>query len=189
MALSLKVHHLPRYKNIATLLVKQWRADELKDFDPADPARDGTATADDGRQLADGLESMGPTFVTLGQLLSTRADLLPPAYLEALSRLQDGVQPVRRLWCCEQPASEISRGRHRTVCQGQRCCASFSCRWFDGFARRWRWLFAPGSSGPLNPNPPASPPPGGNSSSTGTGGSKAESTHETTDGLGRRSPS
>jgi len=37
---------------------------------------------------------MGPTFVKLGQLLSTRADLLPPVYLEALSRLQDKVEPM-----------------------------------------------------------------------------------------------
>src|SRR5687767_10774996 len=36
---------------------------------------------------------MGPTFVKLGQLLSTRADLLPPVYLEALARLQDDVAP------------------------------------------------------------------------------------------------
>ncbi len=94
MALSLKVHHLPRYKSIATLLVKQWRADGLKDFDPTDPNSDDGEMADDARQLADDLESMGPTFVKLGQLLSTRADLLPPAYLDALSRLQDDVQPV-----------------------------------------------------------------------------------------------
>ena len=37
---------------------------------------------------------MGPTFVKLGQVLSTRADLLPQHYLEALSRLQDDVEPV-----------------------------------------------------------------------------------------------
>ena len=36
---------------------------------------------------------MGPTFVKLGQLLSSRADLLPPAYIAALARLQDNVAP------------------------------------------------------------------------------------------------
>src|SRR5262245_6228092 len=40
------------------------------------------------------LERLGPTFVKLGQLLSTRADLLPEPYLRALSRLQDDVAPV-----------------------------------------------------------------------------------------------
>ena len=44
--------------------------------------------------LVDELVRMGPTFVKLGQLLSTRADLLPPVYLEALSRLRDDVAPL-----------------------------------------------------------------------------------------------
>ncbi len=39
------------------------------------------------------LEELGPTFVKLGQLLSTRPDLLPPAYVTELSRLQDSVPP------------------------------------------------------------------------------------------------
>jgi ubiquinone biosynthesis protein len=36
---------------------------------------------------------LGPTFVKLGQILSTRDDLLPPAYTEALQTLQDRVPP------------------------------------------------------------------------------------------------
>ncbi|HEY4609495.1 MAG TPA: AarF/UbiB family protein, partial [Ilumatobacteraceae bacterium] len=94
MALSLKLAHVPRYKSIATLLVKHWRAEGLKNFDPTAPAEDDPAMAADAHQLADDLESMGPTFIKLGQLLSTRADLLPPAYLDALSRLQDNVEPI-----------------------------------------------------------------------------------------------
>lgn len=45
-------------------------------------------------QLADDLESLGPAFVKLGQLLSTRPDILPQAYLDALSRLQDNGKPA-----------------------------------------------------------------------------------------------
>lgn len=47
----------------------------------------------DARSLAAELVGLGPTFVKLGQLLSTRSDLLPPSYLEALSHLRDDVEP------------------------------------------------------------------------------------------------
>lgn len=39
------------------------------------------------------LEELGPTFVKIGQILSTRGDLIPPAYTAELSRLQDEVAP------------------------------------------------------------------------------------------------
>ncbi len=40
------------------------------------------------------IAALGPTFIKLAQIISTRADFLPPAYLEALSTLQDEVPPV-----------------------------------------------------------------------------------------------
>lgn len=40
------------------------------------------------------LEELGPTFVKLGQILSTRADLIPPAFEAELARLQDAAPPV-----------------------------------------------------------------------------------------------
>jgi ubiquinone biosynthesis protein len=39
-------------------------------------------------------EELGPTFVKLGQLLSTRSDLLPEAYIDEFTKLQDNVQPL-----------------------------------------------------------------------------------------------
>jgi ubiquinone biosynthesis protein len=94
MAITLKAHHLPQYKDIAALLVKHGRADALKDLDREAAEEDAVATDEDARKLVDDLEAMGPTFIKLGQLLSTRADLLPPVYLDALSRLQDDVEPI-----------------------------------------------------------------------------------------------
>ncbi len=40
------------------------------------------------------LEQLGPTYIKLGQILSTRPDLLPPAYIIELSKLLDSVPPV-----------------------------------------------------------------------------------------------
>jgi len=40
------------------------------------------------------LEELGATWVKLGQILSTRRDLLPPAYQEELAKLQDDATPV-----------------------------------------------------------------------------------------------
>ena len=40
------------------------------------------------------LEELGPTFIKLGQVLSTRPDLLPPAFIKELSRLQDDTSPL-----------------------------------------------------------------------------------------------
>ena len=40
------------------------------------------------------LEELGPTFIKLGQLLSRRPNLLPPAYIAELSKLQDAAPPV-----------------------------------------------------------------------------------------------
>ncbi len=48
---------------------------------------------DPERFVAD-LEELGPTFVKLGQLLATRADLLPAAHVAALGRLEDQVSPL-----------------------------------------------------------------------------------------------
>jgi ubiquinone biosynthesis protein len=95
MALSLKPEHLKRYRDITRLLLQHGRADLVKaaDLDLPDTEVAAEAVAGDPEKLAKDLEALGPTFIKLGQLLSTRSDLLPGPYLDALARLQDRVEP------------------------------------------------------------------------------------------------
>lgn len=85
--------HLKRYKDVALLFYRHAHSDILKQSG-FDENSDTNGPKEDGVDLAKDLESLGPTFIKIGQLLSTRADLLPPSYLEALARLQDKVEPV-----------------------------------------------------------------------------------------------
>jgi predicted unusual protein kinase regulating ubiquinone biosynthesis (AarF/ABC1/UbiB family) len=97
MGISLKPQHLNRYRQIAWLFVKYGRSDLMKDAgleETLDAEQRVTPKeAAKAEELAGDLEKLGPTFVKLGQLLSTRVEMLPRAYLEALARLQDKVEP------------------------------------------------------------------------------------------------
>ena len=57
-----------------------------------DAARRASAASPEHLRAA--LEELGPTFIKLGQLLSTRSDLLPPAFVVELAKLQDAAPPV-----------------------------------------------------------------------------------------------
>jgi ubiquinone biosynthesis protein len=46
-----------------------------------------------GERIRHVIEELGPTFVKLGQIASTRSDLIPPSILKELEKLQDNVLP------------------------------------------------------------------------------------------------
>lgn len=98
MSTTLKIRHLNRYKDIVWLLVKYGRADWVKEIEGEIdlPKEDKLAEKSGGpspQELTEDLENMGPTFIKLGQLLSTQTDFLPDAYVEALVKLQDHAEP------------------------------------------------------------------------------------------------
>ena len=84
---------LSRYKDLALFVAKYGRADFVTHagLEPVDSAHRHDASHPEA--FARDLEALGPTFIKLGQLLSTRADLLPQPYLDALARLQDDLEP------------------------------------------------------------------------------------------------
>lgn len=55
------------------------------------PAR---TTARPGQRLAQALENLGPVFIKLGQLLSTRGDIFGPAFCADLAHLKDAMPAV-----------------------------------------------------------------------------------------------
>src|SRR5437763_11405620 len=96
MGISLKPQHLNRYRQIAWLFIKYGRSDLVKGTGLEETLeaeqRVTPKEAAKASELADDLEKLGPTFVKLGQLLSTRVELLPRAYLDALAGLKDKVE-------------------------------------------------------------------------------------------------
>ena len=96
MAILIKPDRLKRYKDVAMLLVKHGRSDLISKAgldNTVLPDQIETSTVASADELAADLEKLGPTFIKLGQLLSTRGDLLPQPHLDALSRLQDSIEP------------------------------------------------------------------------------------------------
>jgi ubiquinone biosynthesis protein len=93
-----KTKHWPRYKDIGQLFWRHGRSSVFRNLADISELRDDSPAAPNGKEptpeefVAD-LEKMGPTFVKLGQILSSRSDLLPERYLKALTKLQDKCEP------------------------------------------------------------------------------------------------
>ncbi|APW59800.1 ABC1 kinase family protein [Paludisphaera borealis] len=92
---------LPRYRQILTTLVRYGYQDVVSALHldaiirPIERAALGETPPvhDRPQRLRMVCEDLGPTFVKLGQLLSTRPDLIPEAYTNELAALRDDVRP------------------------------------------------------------------------------------------------
>ena len=102
--MALRPRHLRRYRQIAEVLTKHGFGAIVQQLGLAHyldlPDRilrrhpPEKETISPAHHVVLALEELGPTFVKLGQIFSTRSDLLPPAYITELSRLQDDVAPA-----------------------------------------------------------------------------------------------
>lgn len=117
MNIRRKIKHVRRYRQITSTLIKHGLGYlihrlGLESFVPL-PAiysvqkceRESDSCMADN--LTHAFMDLGPTFVKLGQVLSTRPDFLSPAFIEKLERLQDKVLPFPIEKVREQIASEI----------------------------------------------------------------------------------
>lgn len=92
-----KESHLSRFRQIAEVLARHGLGSfvtglGLQRFLPFHSTADFRYAPPEHLRRA--LEELGATFIKFGQLLSTRADLLPPEYQTELARLQDDAPPV-----------------------------------------------------------------------------------------------
>lgn len=98
--------HFSRYRQIIGIVIKygfgdlleSWKLDTYLElgahFFPGSYNEKKIAPLTRPQRLRMAMEEMGATFIKLGQILSTRPDLLPQEYIQELSRLQDHVMPV-----------------------------------------------------------------------------------------------
>lgn len=93
--MNFSAHNLKRYKDIAVLMTKYGGSPAVLSPFELNGGRRKHETRDwaQAEELPEDLERLGPTFVKLGQILSSRPDILPERYLKALSRLHDKVRP------------------------------------------------------------------------------------------------
>ncbi len=111
-----QLRYLGRYRQILKILIKYGFAqalDELRLFGLSEriflrgrKVNEAMPRRVEAR-LRMALTELGPAFVKLGQVLSTRPDLLPPSYIEEFSRLQDRVPPFSSEQAQKILASEL----------------------------------------------------------------------------------
>lgn len=99
-----RYRHLRRYREIIYVLVKYGFGELVDQLDLAvylplsrrwgrrEVVEKPHLTTPERVRLA--IEELGPTFIKLGQIMSTRPDLIPPPYLAELEKLQDTVPPA-----------------------------------------------------------------------------------------------
>lgn len=95
----MELKHLDNYAKFFSFILKYYNSDVMKTasstvLSPIETAENTEEYSQKPEELVEDLKKMGPTYIKLGQLLSTRPDLLPDQYLDALATLQDDVETI-----------------------------------------------------------------------------------------------
>ena len=90
---------LARSAQILGFVLKYRNAGVFTGLDDIDAATESAPEPTEGTDskpeaFVNDLEALGPTFIKIGQALSTRPDMVPPSYMAALERIQDDVDPL-----------------------------------------------------------------------------------------------
>lgn len=110
--------HLKRYRQIAEVLIRHGLGQlvdvlRLKRFVPFHQDDRGQGPAAESHSQPErvrlALEELGATFIKFGQILSTRADLLPPEYVKELAKLNDAAPPVASDAIVETIVAELGK--------------------------------------------------------------------------------
>lgn len=117
-----RIRHFNRYKEIATVLARHGFGLIIEEMGLTQllslPKRLITRTQDEidpqtvGERLRQALEDLGPTFVKLGQIASTRPDILPAFLIQELEKLQDQVAPFPYNEAYQIIESELGKSPH-----------------------------------------------------------------------------
>ena len=124
-----RVRHLARYREIASILARHglgWVVLQLGlgDLVPiqrgllSHPPREAPYSQAEHFRMA--FEDLGVTFIKLGQILSTRADLLPAAYLAEFSKLQDSAPPITYAQVAQVIAEELHASPEKVFAEFER---------------------------------------------------------------------
>jgi len=98
--ISTTYHHAKRYKQIIDIVIKYgfgYIVEKIGIILPIGAARQSPNSDDKmttAQRVVMMLQELGPTFVKLGQVLSTRPDIIPSDYIKELKKLQDDVAPI-----------------------------------------------------------------------------------------------
>ena len=112
-----QLQQIKRYRQVLKIFVRYGfkefigqfgKGETFSDNDMERPPKFNDRYKEGGIRLRLAFEELGPAFIKIGQILSTRADILPESYIEELTKLQDNVSPIEATEAIKLIEEELS---------------------------------------------------------------------------------